>query len=76
MTFAVIIGLFIGFGFGYSMGWINALDWGLKRAVYFLNLKGIEIDVNTNLLANGIYRYQNNIGGCWNFDNGAINLTG
>jgi hypothetical protein len=65
----LILGGIIGYAIGFGSGSLWALNWGLKKAVYFLDLKGIKVEANTDLIAQGIFRYQNNIGGCWDIEN-------
>jgi hypothetical protein len=37
-------------------------------------LKGITIDINKDLIAEGVLRYKHNIGGCWDLENSNASL--
>ena len=63
----IIIGT-ICFSVGYYIGYISGLNWCVEKAVFFLNLKGYSIDVNTAVISAALYQYKNNIGGFINCD--------
>ena len=60
-----IIGLMIGLFVGYSYGVMSSLDWCVKTGMYFLKLKGIQIDVDTNSIVQGLQQYKNQVIGCY-----------
>lgn len=51
----------VGFILGYSIGNQRGLSWCVDTGLHFLEVKGIDIDVNRNLLATGVFMYQNQI---------------
>jgi len=57
----VIMGL-VGFGMGYSIGYMSALNWSVDKAIWLLEIKGIEVDINAGLIAEGLWRYKDRIG--------------
>ena len=59
----VLVG-FLSYTIGFAQGAIYMADWGVEKAVYFLELKGLELGVDENLIAYEVYRYKNNIGQC------------
>jgi|GEM_PF-4501403 len=59
-----VICVLIGFGTGYIMGGISSMNWCVKTGMYFLDLKGIEIDIDEEMLGTLTYQYKENIGGC------------
>jgi len=67
----LIIGLLLGFIIGWTTGWTQALNWGVDKAVYFLDLKGIELDMNSAMIVAQIDRYRTHIDSCYpaNFTN-------
>ena len=61
---AVLIFL-VGFGLGYGSGWVAALNWGVHKAVYFLELKGIKLDIDEKQIVYAINQYKNQIDVCY-----------
>lgn len=51
----------IAYHTGYAAGYENALNWGVEKAVYMLELKGYEVDLNTHLIASGLAVYQERV---------------
>lgn len=62
----LVVGLLIGFGVGFGMGAEKAVGWCVEYGIHFLDLKGIELDINEALLVEGIMNYNNQIGGWLN----------
>ena len=58
---------FIGFGIGYVQGSINTIKWGIDFAREF-----VTIEMDTDMIASGIYQYKNHIGGCLFTQNASI----
>lgn len=62
----IFILFFIGYGVGFSNGVYKTLDWGVKTASNF-----ITIEFNEDMIAQGIFQYQNNIDNCF-FKNASL----
>ena len=64
-----IIGILIGGMFGYTAGYAkgaaDTLTWGIDKAKYFLKLQGVEVAIDTDLLAHAIRQYKDNIEECY-----------
>ena len=60
-----IIGILIGYAIGYMAGVSWALNWGVNKAVYFLELKGYDVDFNIPMIAAALYQYKNQVGTCF-----------
>jgi len=56
-----IICLLIGFTVGYGVGYTAALNWGIGKAVYFLNLNNVTLDIREKEILQGIQYYKNKI---------------
>ena len=56
-----IICLLIGFVVGSQMQQYKELNWCVETGLYFLEKKGIEIDVNKAALSSAIMYYQQRI---------------
>ena len=57
----IILIFIIGSMLGIVIGWVQALNWGINKAVYFLELKGIEIDIDSVEIAQAINSYKSQI---------------
>ena len=68
-----MIGIAIGAAFGYSLGFVNgsvtSLSWAVHTGAYFLKTQGANITIDEQLIVEGLSRYKNNIGGCWDIGN-------
>ncbi len=64
----LIIGLLMGYIIGYSITYPVALGWCLDKGLYFLELKGIDIEVNKELIVYGLGRYSSHLD---NWQNGS-----
>lgn len=60
----IIIAFLLGAIIGYSIGIAWALNWGVEKAMIFAEKQGINISLNSIMIANGLYQYKNNLGGC------------
>ena len=60
ITILLIFFLLLGVGFGYSYGFQNGVRWAVKIGLNF-----VTIEVDENMLVNGIFQYKNRIGGCF-----------
>ena len=57
--------LFIaGMAVGYNLGFISALRFAVELGVHFLEAKGINLDINENMVAMALYQWKGQIGGC------------
>lgn len=65
ISIALLIGIITGFIFGFSIGAIKALDWAVKKAVYFMELKGVTLDIDTNEVAYGLWTYKERVDKCY-----------
>ena len=68
----ILIGIIIGlifFGIGYYSGYVSALNWGVKTAIEVLE---IDTDLSSQIIALGIYQYQNRINECLFVKNASI----
>ena len=63
-TLAVIIGLSIGFGLGYSSGTYATLGFAVEKAQVYLDAEGVNISLKKEVLLGDIFKYKNEIGGC------------
>lgn len=61
IAIALVLGLLLGFSFGFYVGTYKALDWSVDKAVYLIELKGIEVDVNKELITWGLMTYKRRI---------------
>lgn len=61
---SLLLGGTAGYITGYSYGFGSGVSWSVDVGLKFLQTKGIDIDVDKNMLKNGIMQYKNNIGGC------------
>jgi len=61
----IIISLIIGILIGYNIGFTATLNWGVNKAIHFLSLKGIEIDIEKEELIYAISQYRNHINVCY-----------
>ena len=68
ITILLIFFLLLGVGFGYSYGFQNGVRWAVKIGLNF-----VTIDVDEQVLINGIFQYKNRIGGC--FENASLYIT-
>ena len=68
----ILTSFIIGFLSGFSAGVYQTLSWTFDRAVYFLELKGVEIDIDKQMVIEGVQRYKNNIGGCWDIEHAPL----
>ena len=75
MNWQVITFLVIGLTIGFMIGGAITLNWVVRVGLSFLELKGIEIDVNRGELTRAIDMYKNNIRNCWEVDLNASLLT-
>ena len=66
---AIIISYFVGYSAGYSAGAYKTLDWVYDKAQYFLILNNLSLDINKGMILDGIFRYKESIGGCWDIVN-------
>ena len=57
--FIIIIILGIGIAIGYGMGLKDGIEWSVKFASQFMT-----IEFDEDYIIEGIWRYQNHIGGC------------
>ena len=57
----IIIGVLLGFIVGYGIGYTTGLNWCVNKGLEFIELKGIDIEINEALLKEGIIRYKNKI---------------
>lgn len=73
-----MFGLALGYGVGFSAGAFKSLDWAAGKALYFLELKGIKIDMNSEEIAHAFQQYQMQIDSCYNETNkfNSIELKG
>ena len=56
----LLIGLLLGFVVGFGVGAKTTLTWGIRIAKNFIN-----IEIDEDMLANGIMNYKNNINKCF-----------
>lgn len=61
----VIIVFMVGSVVGYSIGFTSGLNWSVGKAIYFLELKGIELDINKEEIVYGIQMYKNHFNACY-----------
>ena len=66
----LVLGLSIGFLLGYAKGVKDISTWVAEKVVYFTEMKGGEVTIDVDMLANGIINYQHNINRC--FDNAPL----
>ena len=66
----LIIGFSIGCLVGYAKGVKDTSTWFAEKVVFFTEMKGGEIIIDVEMLANGIINYQHNINRC--FENALI----
>jgi len=52
--------LLLGIAIGYGMGVQAGITWSVKFASHFMT-----IEFDENLIAEGIFKYKNQIGGCF-----------
>jgi hypothetical protein len=60
----VVFALLLGFAVGYGAGVKATIDYVAKVGFKLLELKKIDVDVDQQMIANGLIQYKNNIGGC------------
>lgn len=76
LIFIILIFFIIGFGLGFSYGIKKGVNWTIDIGINFLKAKGIEIDVNENMLKQAIFNYKEQIGTCFNKNAFVWNNTG
>ena len=60
-----LFGGVIGFAAGYAVGGITMLNWGIDKAIYFLNLKGVELEIDSDEISSGIRQYMGAFNTCY-----------
>ena len=60
-----IVAFLLGYATGYAKGAADMLNWSVEKALYFLKLKGIELDIDAELITHGIMQYKQNIAACY-----------
>lgn len=61
----LIVGILMGYSIGFMVGTRRALDWTFNKAIYFLDLKGIEIDLDLDQLKYGAMQWKHRIDACY-----------
>ena len=61
----MLICLLLGYAVGYGLGNITALNWSVEKAVYFLEIKGANISINSKEIVEGLWKYKNRIDSCY-----------
>jgi len=61
----ITIGIIVGFSLGIMVGSYFTMYWGVQLGMNFLELKGIELDIDADELAYGVYQYKNRISSCY-----------
>jgi len=56
-----VIFLLIGGIIGAGIGATATLNWGVDKAIYFLDIKGYELDINKKEIINAIRMYRHEI---------------
>ena len=63
---AMILVLLLGLSFGYAWGFGKGIAWSIKMGLNFVN---IDLDIDEEVLAQGIFNYKNNIAACFDVPN-------
>lgn len=58
---SLIIVLMFGLAIGYTIGAITTLNWCVKVGLHFLELNGVSIGINEDLVQEGISKYRGEI---------------
>ena len=61
VAFIVAIMLLLGYTIGSETRKFQELDWCAEKAVWFLDIKGYELDINEPLISYALFRYQGRI---------------
>ena len=56
----------LGYGVGYGMGFEAGVSWTMEKAIMFLNVNGIDLGIDTDLLKEGVLQYKAHIDGWLN----------
>ena len=57
-----IIACLLGYSIGYCKGAYDLLEWSIEKALYFLELKGVQVDINSEEIIRGLTQYKEMIG--------------
>jgi len=62
----LLIGLLVGYGIGFG----SAINWGINKAAYMLEIRGfnmttLTLDVDLDQIIYGIMQYKENINTCY-----------
>ena len=68
ITTLLIFFLILGIGFGYSYGFQDGVKWAVKIGLNF-----VEIDVNEEMIINGVLGYKYQINNC--FQNASLYIN-
>ena len=66
------MGLLLGFGVGAAYGVNKVTEWGLNLLWALMDRQKITVDIDKQMLINGINQYKHNIGGCLFLENTTI----
>lgn len=69
LIIVIFLMLVLGMALGYGAGVKDGITWSVKFASNF-----VSIDFDEEFIADGIFRYKNQIGGCFE-DHGTLNNT-
>jgi hypothetical protein len=64
LIFGALFLLLIAFGMGYITGTKVTLDFGIKIFMKLIELKKINIDIDEQMLRDGLTQYRSNIKSC------------
>ena len=65
IVFLIILVVISG-AVGYTAGFTSGVNWSVNIGLHFLDLKGVQLEINEAELKQGIFQYKNNIGQCYN----------
>ena len=57
--------LIVGFILGMNFGIYQALDWAVDKALVFAELNEVEIGMDSDMIAYGLWQYKNRIDVCY-----------
>lgn len=65
MLACAIIGMLFGVMIGFGIGSAVTINWGVGKAMYFLKLKGVELDIEEDEIIWGVNKYKRVIDMNW-----------
>ena len=67
-----IIGIIIGFGFGYEKGTKDTIHLGINIALALIDKNKLNIEIDAEMIEKAWFQYQNQVSSCLFFGNESI----